>query len=388
MVNVTVGYPGIEVVDSTTPVDIVRPYGVGIILGSASEGTIQTLFPINSVEDFEDEFGTTSPSEKYIISYFANLENTNVRLYFYRVNGETGGVADSPVIADYTDALEAIDPNFNPGGIIIAPEGFETLSDPNRKILSDALRDFCDYDTNHSYWFGIVDIKPTATTINDAVSDKNATFTAVKGQLFTYYPHYYNSTDVLLLPSAAMMAITLSVWSNGSYYEVIAGKEYIISDCSRLGAIIKVNERPISHANNINLIRYFNAIGYAPDNSITLSTARQYYYINTVVCFRIVIYMLEVGMEPYIHHPIAGTSNIILAAIGTANRILQAALDSDYLVRQEGRPISDAYTVTTVNQGLPEAGDSVLVVQCAVRPSYSNQKVLIYISNNLGVATS
>lgn len=388
MVNVTVGFPGIQVIDSTTPTNIVSPYGVGIILGSANEGTIQALFPINSLEDFTDEFGTDSPSGKYITSYFANTSNNNVRLYFYRVNGETASVPDTPVIADYTDALDAIDPNFNPGGLIIAPEAFETLSDAERKILSDAMRDFCDYDTTGSLWFGIVDIKPTVVSINEAVTDKTNTFTAAKGQLFTYFPHYYNASDVLLLPSAAMMAIILNVWSSGSYQEVPAGLEYVIADCSRLAVNVKVTERSIAHTNNINLIRYFNNIGYAPDDSLTLSSSKEYYYINSVVCFRIVIYMLIIGMEPYVHDSISGNSAILLTAIGTVVRILQSALDSGYLTRQEGAPITDAYVIETVNAGLPEPGNSVLVIRCSVRPAYTLQKIAIYISNTLGVTTS
>lgn len=390
--EVTVGFPGVDIIDQTQLTSIVSPYGVGLILGSANQGTIQQLYKVNSYVDFQTHFGTDSPSDKYIKSFFDNRRNQNIALYFYRVNPDTvtPGTPEDPIATDYVDALTTdIDVGFNPGGIVIAPEAFETYDQAERKTISDAMASFCNYDTRKSYWVGLPDLPVTVTDINTAVAEKTATLTATKGQLFTYTPHYRNldSTPKTLLPSAAMMAIILSLWASGQYYQVPAGSDYTILDFKEPGYAIKQTQWSVAHQGNINLIRLFTNIGYAPDDAITLSPSKEYYHINSVVCFRIVIYMLQLELQPYVHKALSGDTELLSQAVAACIRVLQTALDSGYLVKRQGRPTTDAYTVDLDVQNLPDPGNSVAVIQVAVRPAYALQKIVVYIRNTLGSAS-
>lgn len=385
-INISVDFPGVEVIDATQPTSIVSPYGVAIILGSASTGDIRSLKLIPTLEEFTSIFGEDSPSEKYIDAFFKNLTNTSVRLYFYRVNDDD--VDDEPlppVAADYVTAMGAtgINKEFNPGGLIIAPEAFETMNATDRKLVADAMVTFCTFDDG-SLWLSIMDLSPTNTTITDAASDKTTNYVATRGQGFVFFPHYYNNANVLLVPSAALAAKYLSLWSSGRYYDVVAGSEFDIDDCNRLAVIVKKNERSTAHSSNINLIREFVGIGFAPDDSITLSSTKEYYHINSVVCFRIVAYILETEMEAYVHSSIKGNAEIITQVVARLNRVLNDALISGYLARAEGRPLSDAFTVSPLIETLPPPDNSVLSVQCAVRVPQVLQKIVIYLRNILG----
>lgn len=392
VLSVSVDFPGVEVIDLTSPTDIVSPYGVGIILGSAKKG-VTTLKLVSSVEDFITEFGDDSPSLKYIQAFFSNLLNSSIRLYFFRVNSGTGGTATVATPTMYITAIGTLDPQFNPGGLIAAPEAFETFSAvanvADRKNIANAMKTFCDFDSG-SMWLAIGDIHPLITNITDAVAEAKATFVASRGEIFVYAPFYKLADDTtILLPSAARMAITLSLWASGAYYTVPAGKKYPIKDAASLGYVVPKNQRTIAHTGNVNLIRYFENYGYAADDSITVSTNKEYYQINSVVCYRIVAYLIEQAVEEFIHEPIAGNADLLLRVESAVNRTCFDAWNSKYLVGNiSGEDAQRAFKVTADVNSLPDPSNAVLEVMTEVRPAYSLQKVVIYIRNILGQSTA
>lgn len=393
-IAISVDFPGIEIIDDTSPTSIVSPYGVGIIVGSASKGPSKVETLITSLEQFDTLFGNDSGSRKYVRSYFANLLNSSVRLYFYRVN--TGSTAGSDLVAavaaDYITAFSTgLDIDFNPGGIVICPEFFEAFATTGgsdvtaRANLGAAMKAFCDFQ-NGSLWMGIPDIRAGVANISDAVAEAAASFaSATRGELFTYFPHYRNSDNTLLLPSAARMALTLSIWASGQYFKIPAGSKYPIKDAASLEQVIAKSERSIGHAGNVNVIRLFDNFGYAPDDSLTLSKSKQYYHINSVVCFRIVGYLLERETENYIHEEIAGNADLLIRVEATANRVCRDALASRYLVGTVGgNEEVRAFMVTANIETLPDPSNSALVLVVELRPAYSLQKIVFYLRNTLG----
>lgn len=374
--DIQIDYPSVEVIDDTRATATVSPYGMCIMLGSGTT-TIndKTLAIITDVTDFSTKIGDASPSKKYVEAFFANLSNNGVRLYFYKVNvGTTPAVA-----ADYNTAIAAIPNNINPGGIVIAPEFFETIStDPEVTSFGSALDTFCNTD-NESYWISIVDLPTTITTIAEAVTAKGR-FTSAKGNLIVYQPWYYKAA-VKTLPSAAMAAIALSAWSGGSYSNVPAGLSYPIQGITSLGYTLSKANLATAHSSGINAIRSFPQYGFIPYDSITISPNVEYFQINSVVCFKIVFYLVENEMMPFIHAPIAGDVELMAQVEAALNRILNACWESGYLA---GDNQNEAFEVKGTVQTLPPPNNAILTFECAVRPSYALQKIKIYLRNKLG----
>lgn len=374
--NIQIDYPSVEVIDDTRATSAVTPYGVCLMLGggtTSANDKVPTL--ITDVTDFSTKIGDASASKKYVEAYFANLTNTGVRLYFYKVNTGT----TPPVAADYTTAIAAIQASFNPGGIIIAPEFFETITaGADITAFGTALDSFCNTD-NESYWISIVDLPNTITTIADAVTAKNL-FSSPKGNLIIYQPWYYKSA-VKMLPSAAMAAICLSIWGGGNYSQPPAGTAYKIQDATSLGYTLSKANLATAHSSGINAIRSFPQYGFIPYDTITIANSVEYFQINSVVCFKIVFFLIEQEMIPFVHAPIAGDVEIMTQIEAALNRILNAAWESGYLA---GENQLDAFEVKATVQTLPPPNNAQLTFDCAVRPSYALQKIKVYLKNILG----
>lgn len=376
--DIQIDYPSVEVIDDTRATSAITPYGVCIMIGSGTTSSNdKVLTIINDLTDFSTKVGDTSPSKKYVESFFTNLLNNGVRLYFYKVNvGATPAVA-----ADFNAAVAAIPVDSNPGGIVISPEFFETITTAGDiTSFATALDTFCNTD-NESYWISIVDLPATIATMADAVTAKNL-MTSPKGNLIVYQPWYYKSA-VKLLPSAAMAAICLSIWSGGNYSLPPAGTAYPIKDATALGYTLSKANLATAHSSGINAIRYFPQFGYIPYDTITISDSVEYFQINSVVCFKIVFFLVEREMLPFVHSPIAGDVEIMAQVEAALNRILNACWESGYLA---GDVQADAFDVKATRQTLPPPNNAQLIFECAVRPSYALQKIKIYLKNTLGQA--
>lgn len=413
MVDVTLAYPGVEIIDVSTPTTVVTPYGVCYMLVSANKGTPKKLTEIPTLDYFHQIFGDDSPSAKYVNSFFVNLLNSNVRLFVYRVNPNQGDPASNPnggstvsispysrgfssaygdgtqsanpsplqpVLNDWLEAINTIDPSANPGGILIAPEAFETLNIASRNSIVAAFNSFCDL-AKDSYWLSIADLSPFNKSLAEAITDA-LSYTSPDGSVSVYQPFYYNSLDVLLLPSAAMAAISLSIWSTGAYYTAPAGLEYTIKDCDRLGYAVSSKEYGTAHQNGINLIRYFVNNGFAPYDCITRSNAEEYIQIPSVVCFKIVAYLLKIELLTLVFQSLKGEADLITIAEATINRVLFSCWQAGYLV---GRNITDAYEVNQVSADFPKPSNATLTYEVGVRPAYSVIKYRVFLRNLLAL---
>ena len=379
-ITTLIDYPSVEVVDTTKATVAATPYGVCIILVTGTTSTNdKILTKVSSAEDFNTKFGSGSPSSKYAKAFFENVSASNVSLYAYKV--QVGSTA--AVVADFTTALTAIPVTFNPGGIIILPEFFETFTNSADIIaLSTALNTFCNQDD--SYWVSFVDLPLTVTSMTEAVTDRGE-FTSAKGCLMVYQPWYFgdSGSTLKLLPSAARAASTLSLWSSGRFESVPAGLDEInqIKGCFALGYAVTKADLQLAHANGINVIKYFPQYGYVAYDSITLSESTEYYQINSVVCLRIVLYLIEQELIPFVNSPIAGNIEDLARIEAALNRVLNAAWQSGYLV---GQNQADAYSVVSELATLPPPNNAMLTFECAIRPSYALQKIKVYVRNKLG----
>lgn len=413
MVDVTLAYPGVEIIDVSTPTSVVTPYGVCYMLISANKGTPKRLTEVPTADYFDQMFGDDSPSKKYVTSFFLNLLNNNVRLFVYRVNPNQGDTPSNPnggsmvsispfsrgfstaygdgtqtaipvplqpVLNDWLEAINTIDPTVNPGGIIIAPEAFETLNLQSRNQIITALNNFCDL-AKDSYWLSIADLSPFNTSLSDAVTD-SLSYNSPDGSVSVYQPFYYNALDVLLLPSAAMAAISLSIWSTGAYYNAPAGLDYTIKDCDRLGYAVSSKEYGTAHQKGINLIRYFVNTGFCPYDCITRSNAEEYIQIPSVVCFKIVAYLLKLSLLSLVFQSLKGEADLITVAEATINRVLFSCWQAGYLV---GRNITDAYEVRQVSADFPKPSNATLTYEVGVRPAYSVIKYRVFLRNLLAL---
>lgn len=382
MADLTDIYPGVEVIDVSTPTTILTPYGVCVMLVSASSGTPQSLKEVYSLEAFRIEYGSDSDSDKYVKSFFSNLSNPNVRLMIFRVNKKD--VDDTPLPAtlqNWLDAFDLIDPAFNPGGLIICPEAFESLTaNADRVKIVKAMDEFCTLG-NESYWQSIADLGANLTSLSEAINDRN-TYISNKGNVSVYTPAYYNIDDELVLPSAAMAAISLSIWATGAYYMAPAGHKYPIKGCEWLSFDVPKSDYALAHDSGLNLIRYFNNVGYLPYDCVTLSSATEYLQIPSVVCFKVVAYLLSNELISLVFQPLKGAADLVATAEASINRVLFSCWQSGYLV---GQTIEDAYEVKQINAVIPSPDNATLSYEVAVRPAYSIIKYRVFLSNLLSI---
>lgn len=383
MVVLGIDAPGIEIVDNSDVNQVLTPYGVCIILGSANDGTPKVLTQVVSKEDFVTKFGALSDSEKYVESFFTNLTNSSVRLYFYRVNSDDTAPPNNALpatVINYNQAVKDITHEFNPGGIIISPEFFEEFTTPaDRTSHGEALDKFCDTDAG-SYWISFVDLPLTVTDSASAVTAANH-ITSIRGNLATYQPWLKKTLTESLLPSAAMAAKCLSLWATGAYYAVPAGLDVSIKGSIGQGYPLTPTDLQTFHNEGINAIRSFPNYGLLPYDSLTLSQSENYIQINSVVCFKIVAFLLENALLPYIHAPIAGNMDTAIEIEATLNRVLNDCWVSGYL---SGNTQTEAFDVQVQNQVQLTPGNSLLVYLVAIRPAFALQKIRILLDNRLG----
>ena len=382
---ITIDFPGVEVIDQGTIVSVVSPYNMCLMLGSTASGVSKVLTPILDLADFRVKFGTGSASDLYVEHFFENRTAPSVQLMFYRVNANSLVTPFPPIaatLADFEDALEIIDPTFNPGGILILPECFTTFTASiDRATIGGVIDTFCTTD-NDSYWICYADLPLTISTAAAAVTASND-FVSNRGNISVYQPYLMKDT-VKVQPSAAMAAIALSGWASGQFYNVPAGFDKTIKPISiTQGYKLATSDLTLFHANGINAIRQFPGKGLLPFDSITLSPSEDYFQITSVVCFKVVVYLLELELLPYIHLPISGTTDTLISVEAALNRILRDAWVSGYLA---GDSEFEAYEVKSKTPSPLTPGNSILIFEVAIRPSFALQKIRIELRNKLGVA--
>lgn len=384
MPTTIIDFPGVQVVDQSQPITRSFPFGVCYMLGSATTGESLKLVAINDYDQFVTLFGNASDSDKYVKAFFEN-SNGRVDLMFYRVN-EGSGV--SSVLAEHDDfmlAIDAIDSTLHPGGIIIAPEYFESNSyeETERLAFATALDSFCNTDEG-SYWISFVDARPTAMSAQAVVTDRKNNFISPSGNLFVYAPSYLNFDDDLMVPSAALAAISLSLWSEGQYNLTPAGSSFPIKGVKALSWNPNKTDLALFHKEGVNAIRHFNNIAaYVPYDSISVSGAMEFYQLNSVVCYKVVAFLLYEAVFPLVHTSLSGTAEALTNMEAVINKTLYDAWNAGYLV---GRNANEAFDVQTDIERLPAPNQAIVNFICSVRPSYSVQKIVIYLRNTLAQA--
>lgn len=381
MPTTIIDFPGVQVEDKSQPINRSFPFGVCYMLGSATKGTSKVLVKINDLAEFRNLFGTESDSDPYVNAFFQNA-NSQVDLMFYRVNEGEGVSSEIAIYTDFIEAIQDLDPTLNPGGILIAPEFFinASFTDSNRLAFTTAVDKFCD-TANDSYWIAFVDTKPTHTLATEVVTDRKNNLISLKGNLFTYAPCYYDSDDEILVPSAAMAAITLSLWSNGEYYLTPAGSKFPIQGIKSLVWNPSKSDLTLFHNEGVNAIRYFNNISsYVPYDSISVSSSVEFFQLNSVVCYKVVAFLLYEAVFPLVHSSLFGTAEALTSIEAVINKALYDAWVSGYLV---GRNATEAFDVVPDIQRLPNPNSAIVNYQVSVRPSYSIQKIVIYLQNVL-----
>lgn len=381
MAVLTIDFPGIKIIDQSVVTNRAFPFGVCYIIGSATTGISKKLTKITDKDQFVTLFGTLSESQKYIESFFLNLTG-RVDLYFYRVNAGSGVTNVPAVQTDYLTAITALDFNKEPGGIIICPEYWENelFDEDDRAEIATAIDTFCTTDSG-SYWISFVDTNSTLITANTVVTARKNDFVSPKGNLYVYAPSYTNTADVLMAPSAAMAAISLSLWSTGQYFLTPAGSQLGIKGIKSLSWNPTKTDLTLFHAEGVNAIRYFsNTDSYVPYDSISVSDSVEYFQLNSVVCFKVVAFLLYEAVLPLVHSSLYGTAEALTRIEAVINKVLYDSWISGYLV---GRNANEAFDVQSNIQTLPAPNSAIVSFACSVRPSFSIQKILIYLQNVL-----
>lgn len=378
MATILIDFPGVQVVDQSQPVTRSLPFNCCYMLGSANIGTSKQLVKVTDYADFITKFGTDCPSKHYVKAFFDNASAT-VNFYYYKVNsGNTPAVHN-----DYINAVDSLDPTQHLSGIIIAPEYYNNaaFTSANRLAFNNKLNDFCDIDKG-GYWISYVDTLPTHDTANLIITEKNAAIISPKGNLVTYAPSYKTNDagNPIVLPSAPMAAISLSLWNDGKYYQAPAGNVAIKNVKELLWTPIK-SDLATFHSEGINAIRYFSySSSYIPYDSRTVSNAPEFYQLNSVVCYKVVSYMLYGAVFPLVHSALYGGAEALTTIEATINKTLYDAYTSGYLV---GRNATEAFDVKREVEQLPDPNNALVSYVCSIRPSYSIQKIVLYLQNVL-----
>jgi hypothetical protein len=367
---------GIQVTDFTRSGTRSNPYGKCLMLGSANTGTDRTLSTIASLDDFISKFGADSPSRNHVETFFLELTNTGIELQFYKVNvGST-----TPVITDFTLALNTIDPLSSAGGIVISPEVYSNFPIASRKSYFDAAETFCDFNRG-SLWVHIVDINPTGTTYteSDVASEKTTNYTSAMSG-FVYYgigQRTINEVLTNLVSSPAIAAYMLSLWSGSNFYLLPSDYSKGLKSFFSLFRNFKSVDTMIQAG--VNPLVMEDSVIY-PFSAVSGATRKAYKHINTVVCFKLAAFYLMQSVRPFVNAPISGDDDLPSKVKATLENECYVC----YLNRRllTGNTTDEAYTVT-VNTQTVDVNDSKIVVLVELNPTYANQRVELQIINLL-----
>lgn len=354
-----------------------NPFGKCIMLGSALLGTDKTPILVSSIEDFANKFGVTSPSYKHVKSFFLDLTNTGIEFNFYKVN--TAAIAAT--VADYTAAILSIDPIKDAGGIIIATEAYENFPIANRKTIFDALETFCNFNLG-SLWIHLVDINPTGAgfTESDVASEKTTNYnSAMSG--FAYFgigERDELNVPVTILPSPSMAAYMLSLWSGANFFRIPSDYARPLKAYTRLKQNFRSVDTMITAG--VNPIVLEDSFIY-PFSAVSASLKKAFKHINSVVCYKLTAYYLSQSLRSFVNASISSDEDLPSKVKST----LETELFTCYRNRRllTGITTDDAYNVTLETQTV-DVNDSIISVLVAVKPTYTNMRVQLKITNLLG----
>jgi hypothetical protein len=90
--------------------------------------------------------------------------------------------------------------------------------------------------------------------------------------------------------------------------------------------------------------------------------------------------MLYGAVFPLVHSALYGGAEALTTIEATINKTLYDAYTSGYLV---GRNATEAFDVKREVEQLPDPNNALVSYVCNIRPSYSIQKIVLYLQNVL-----
>jgi hypothetical protein len=281
------------------------------------------------------------------------------------------------VATDYINFLDTINPLSYSGGILIAPEVYETQTIANRKLYWDKAEAFCDF-AKGSIWIHLVDINPAPATPTtaDVISEKNTNYnSALSG--FNYYGIGTDANDAVALPSATVAAGLLSLWTGNAFYRVFASANRAINGYKTLKSNFASYDTIVRAG--INPIVFDDGIYYA-FSAVSGTTKKAFYHLNSVVCYKVVAYLCASALKGFSSLEIAGEENFESLALATLQQELQVCWSQRRLLAGTSSDIAFQVSIQSISSSIVE---SVLTFNVDLRPSYVNQSVTLRFSNIL-----
>ena len=355
-----------------------NPFGKCIIFGSALIGTDRVPTIVSSIEDFTTKFGATSPSYKHIKSFFLDLTNNGIECNFYKVN--VGATA--AIVTDYTLALSSIDPLKDAGGILIAPEAYELFPIANRKTIFDAMETFCNFDTG-SLWIHIVDVNPSNVgfTEADVASEKTTNYNSSMSG-FCYFGNGQRDelgVPVFILGSPSIAAFMLSLWSGSAFFRVPSDYSKPLKAYTRLTNNFRSVDTMIGAG--VNPIVQEDSSIY-PYSAVSASLKKAFKHINSVICYKLTAYYLAQALRAFVNASISSDDDLPSKVKSTLETELYTCYRNRRLLT--GVDTSDAYQVS-LETTIVDVNDSLISVLVSVKPTYTNMRIVMKITNLLGV---
>jgi hypothetical protein len=364
---------GVSIFDITRSGTRQTPFGRCLMFGSGTVGAVG-MYTITSLADFDTKIGAASASRKHVKTFFDNLGNPGIELLFYKVQN----VATAAVIADYTTAVDAVNPLAYNGGVVIAPEVYESLVIAQRKTFWDKLESFCDF-LKGSIWVHFCDINPTPAnpSESDLISEKNGNYTSTMSGFCFYGKGFRQETgEVAISASPAMAAVWLTNSSLRGLYRTpaklpLTGYSRLVSNFINYDTIIKAGINPIILDDGI--FQSFSAVG--------ANNKPGFYHFVSVVCYKAVAFFCANAMKAFVNAEVAGEDNIL----SIAQAVLQTELQNCWQIRKllTGQTNDEAYKVTTTVVPGTTVVENDLIFEVELKPSYSNQGVVLRFINVL-----
>ncbi|MBW4483020.1 MAG: phage tail sheath subtilisin-like domain-containing protein [Tildeniella torsiva UHER 1998/13D] len=193
--------------------------------------------------------------------------------------------ASLPTASDYIYAIEntfdALGGKNLDQGFLIAPEGFQNLSDAtDRLALGTAMENLCadkDFD-----WMALVDCGPGLTTVAQIQTDGQQ-YSTPQGHLAFYAPYVIDLEDGVVPPSAAIAGLATRRYRSQGYHQPPAGAQFPVQGVKDVQTRFGNTQQSVLNPLGINLVRFLLNLGVVAWGARTRSSNSFYTFVNTRV---------------------------------------------------------------------------------------------------------
>jgi hypothetical protein len=330
--------------------------GLYLIVNDATAGSTTDYVPIGSQEEFEDVFTGSTLGDA--VAVFFNVGGYGLRCIR----------AATDDLAGHTAALNILDRDIHPPGIIAAPgvAGFVTPAD---QVTFQGLADAKAVALFSRYHH---DIDPLLDTAAEIVTERNR-YASARGQTMIYFPWMNGGT---IPPSIPAAGVTLRVIRGTGLGNAGAGQNYPLSGVSTLDTVFDRDDADILNPIGVNLIRQFRNRGIVVYGFRTISNEPAFVSGVARQVFDALGATLETALEPEVFRGL-GTEGELLQDIQTvAEQVCFQAYEFGWLY---GTSPQSAFRVvcSPENNSDLTLENLAVIVDVYARPSPFAEKIIV-----------